>query len=182
MTDMNSLINFDDIDHEIEENGEGGGFDDSPMEKHDNQFLIASAEFKQGNEKSYYVEVIFEIIGELHTKRRIWMNYYLIKKDGTENKVARAIYGKLCKACDLTNEQMNNQMNLVQKMVTGEVIVKKGNMKTDGSGEKYPDGNEVQNFKPIGGVTTAAPAKQEEAAVEEVAAQTYSDKDDNPFG
>lgn len=182
MDNMNDLINFDDIDNEIEENSSG---DFDAMEKHENQFLISSAEFKKGNEQSYYVEIVFDVIGERYTNRKVWTNYYLVAKNGAENKVARAMYGKLCVAAGLDKTEMTNTLNLLQKMVSGDVIVKKGNAKGDGT--FYDDSNEITNFKPIGSTTgvTMTTATEEKPVQEAKPSDNQGQVDghqENPFG
>jgi hypothetical protein len=142
---LGDFANFDNIDQEMQEGGDFGA-----MEAHENTFLVASSESKQGNESSIYVEVVLDVVGEKYNGRKIWMNYYLVKKDGTENKVARSEYGRLCNACGVTDPKaMLDPKNLLSKMISGTVKVVKS--------QGYEDKNEVKNPKAIGG--TAAPAQ-----------------------
>lgn len=157
---LGSILNFDNINDEM---NEGGDFE--AMEAHENTFMIATSESKQGNESSIFVEVVLDVVGEKYNGRKIWMNYYLVTKAGEENKVARAEYGRLCHACGVTDSKdMLDPNNLLGKMISGMVKV----VKSTG----YKDKNEVRNPKAIGG--TAAP-------VQNNAAQENAPQGANPF-
>lgn len=137
---LRNIVNLDNLEKEVEE----GGGDFKALPEHDNVFLVVAAETKEAtNSQAVYVEVRSEIIGDKYAGRQIFSNFYLIKKDGTENKVARVMYGQLCEACGVKGDDVYEPANLLNKQYSGTVKV----VKSAG----YDDKNEIKNPKAIGG-------------------------------
>jgi len=125
---------------------DGNGNDNKPMPVHYNDFKLEKIEEKTFDSGAMKLSFWLRITGEKYANKVVFQDYFVIKKDGTQNNKAFEQINAMAHAMGVTDIVTDPQM-LVGRKFAGKVIIKKSD------NPQYPDDtNEINPFEyhPVG--------------------------------
>lgn len=141
-TNVNTAQSTVDIAAQV---ADGGGNDNTPMPVHYNDFKLEKIEEKTFESGAMKLSFWLRIVGEKYANKVVFQDYFVIKKDGSQNQKAFEQINAMAHAMGVT-EVVTTPEVLVGRKFAGKVQIKKSD------NPQYPDTNEINPFEyhPVG--------------------------------
>lgn len=164
-----------------------GGFDSSTVEPDAGRdfelipqntvldFEITKSEIKDASTgNGCFLALELTVMGPEYAGRKIWKNITLKNTNDKAEQIGQAQLSALCRAVGIG--VLEDSDDLFQKMFRGRVVIEKGRPKdkSNPSGEKYDDKNDIGAFEPLGSAPAASPAPARQAAAPAPAAKPWA--------